>query len=265
MNTIYTGKFISELRKEKGLTQKELAEKLNVTDKAVSKWETGRSAPDIALLVSLADILGVTVVEILQGKKIEKESFPEISDEVVVRTIKKDNQKLKRSVFCAVIVMLTLIFISTLSYLAYHFFNSVPADDETAILKHSIKATGFFNEAGEDTKIAKSVKKGNYFFYLLQSENTISMVFFETDEIFENRISLVGGSGCSAPNEIELYCYGTNGITINTFYGHGMTDTEYKYSYRGVECIKPIKDDLVLDVVIDIDDSWTHANIIYDD
>ena len=45
MDTVITGRFISELRKEKGLTQAELAEKLNVTDKAVSKWETGRSAP----------------------------------------------------------------------------------------------------------------------------------------------------------------------------------------------------------------------------
>ncbi|MBE6800391.1 MAG: helix-turn-helix transcriptional regulator [Ruminococcaceae bacterium] len=65
MNAFEIGKFISELRKEKALTQKELAEKLNVTDKAVSKWETGRSAPDIALLTALSEILGVTVVDII--------------------------------------------------------------------------------------------------------------------------------------------------------------------------------------------------------
>ena len=79
MNTIDTGKFICSLRKENGLTQKELAEKLNVTDKAVSKWETGRSAPDISLLEKLSQILDVSVVEILKGERVEDESFARAS------------------------------------------------------------------------------------------------------------------------------------------------------------------------------------------
>ena len=65
------GEFISELRKEKSLTQKELAQRLFISDKAVSKWERGLSMPDIALLKPLAFILGVTVTELLEGKRIE--------------------------------------------------------------------------------------------------------------------------------------------------------------------------------------------------
>ncbi len=68
------GKFLAEQRKEKGYTQKELAQKLMVSDKAVSKWETGTSMPDVSLLIPLAELLDVTVTELLEGKKIQTET-----------------------------------------------------------------------------------------------------------------------------------------------------------------------------------------------
>ena len=108
MDNKTTGAFISARRKELQLNQKQLAEKLDVTDKAVSKWETGRSAPDIALLEPLARELGVSVVEILQGEKIKEENFPAVSDEVVVTTMKKDRKKLKRAVALTIGVILSL-------------------------------------------------------------------------------------------------------------------------------------------------------------
>jgi len=64
-----TGQLITELRKEKGLTQKQLAEALNVTDKAVSKWERGLSFPDISMLEPLSDLLGISIMEILAGER----------------------------------------------------------------------------------------------------------------------------------------------------------------------------------------------------
>ena len=64
------GAFVAQLRKEKGLTQKDLAQKLFVSDKAVSKWETGASIPDTALLLPLAELLGVTVTELLMGRRL---------------------------------------------------------------------------------------------------------------------------------------------------------------------------------------------------
>lgn len=66
------GSFLAQLRKEKGYTQKELAGQLLVSDKAVSKWETGKSMPDITLLVPLSELLGVTVTELLEGRRIEE-------------------------------------------------------------------------------------------------------------------------------------------------------------------------------------------------
>ena len=68
MDNIKFGKLILKLRKEKNMTQKELAEKLNVTDKAVSKWERGDSFPDITLLEPIAKELGVTVSELITGE-----------------------------------------------------------------------------------------------------------------------------------------------------------------------------------------------------
>ena len=64
------GTFLSELRKEKSFTQQELADRLFVSNKAVSKWERGLSLPDISLLTPLADILGVTVAELLKGERL---------------------------------------------------------------------------------------------------------------------------------------------------------------------------------------------------
>lgn len=67
------GVFITELRKEKGLTQKQLAERLFVSDKTVSKWERGLSMPNVALLLPIAEALGVTVTELLRGEKLDSD------------------------------------------------------------------------------------------------------------------------------------------------------------------------------------------------
>ncbi len=64
------GTFVAQLRKEQGMTQQALAERLLISNKAVSKWETGVSIPDVELLLPLADVLGVTVAELLQGQRL---------------------------------------------------------------------------------------------------------------------------------------------------------------------------------------------------
>lgn len=68
------GLFVAELRKEKNLTQKELAEKLYVSDKTVSKWERGISMPNVVLLIPIADVLSVTVTELLRGEKLDAQN-----------------------------------------------------------------------------------------------------------------------------------------------------------------------------------------------
>ena len=74
MQTDTTGQIIRTLREKKGLTQKELAEKLAVSDKTVSKWETGKGLPDIALLETIAGTLGVSVTELMAGRKVSNQN-----------------------------------------------------------------------------------------------------------------------------------------------------------------------------------------------
>ena len=88
--------FISELRKEKKLTQKDLAEQLGVTDKAVSKWERGLSCPDISLLSKLSQALDVTINELLNGEKADT-STPEV-DAIVEATLQYADTTMKSAI-----------------------------------------------------------------------------------------------------------------------------------------------------------------------
>ena len=96
MNENKTGVFISTLRKEKELTQAQLAEKLNVTDKAISRWETGKGMPDSSLLVPLANILGITVNELLTGEKISEETFSKKSEDNLVVAVQRTETAVKK-------------------------------------------------------------------------------------------------------------------------------------------------------------------------
>ncbi len=71
------GKFILQLRKEKGWTQQEFADKIFVTDKAVSKWERGLCFPDISLMIPIAELFSISVSELLKGEKNKNESINE--------------------------------------------------------------------------------------------------------------------------------------------------------------------------------------------
>ncbi len=108
MDSFKTGEFIKNLRIEKGLTQKELAQALNCTDKAISRWETGKGFPDIVFLAPLAKILGVTVNELLAGEKLSKEELALKSDEVILNTMQEaeiNRKKLETIIF---LVLFTL-------------------------------------------------------------------------------------------------------------------------------------------------------------
>ncbi|MDE6292894.1 MAG: helix-turn-helix domain-containing protein [Bacilli bacterium] len=77
MDNVKIGKLIAKCRKEKKLTQKELAEKLGVTDKSVSKWENGNCLPDVSLYMELCEILGITLNEFFLGERIKEDEFKE--------------------------------------------------------------------------------------------------------------------------------------------------------------------------------------------
>ena len=75
MDQLKIGKFIAEQRKKNNLTQMQLAEKLNITDRAVSKWENGKAMPDVATIPALCDILGVTINDLFTGEVVSVENY----------------------------------------------------------------------------------------------------------------------------------------------------------------------------------------------
>ncbi len=111
MDQAKTGQFIAARRKEKGLTQAELAEKLNVTDKAVSKWECGRCMPDAAIVHPLCDILEISVGDLFAGEKLEDGGENRVSVESLLEIVKL-YEKLKS--YKHVLFGLFLIFIGFL-------------------------------------------------------------------------------------------------------------------------------------------------------
>ena len=84
MNQTEIGKFIAKCRKDQNLTQAQLAEKLNITDRSVSKWETGKSMPDSSIMLELCEILGISVNELLSGEAVDMEHFEKKSEEKLI-------------------------------------------------------------------------------------------------------------------------------------------------------------------------------------
>ena len=95
MDQIKVGKFIAMLRKEQGLTQEALGQKLGVTNKTGSRWETGNYMPDIELLVPLGEILGVSVNELLAGERLNDEQFRKQADKNLVAAVRESSFDLK--------------------------------------------------------------------------------------------------------------------------------------------------------------------------
>ena len=133
------GAFIAQLRKEKGLMQKELAEKLYVSDKAVSKWERGLSIPDVTLLIPLSKILDVSVTELLECRRIPKEESlcAEQTDEVVKKVIclsdeeKPTSRKARRGILLGLCWFISRLEMQLLVILGY------PQDD----IQYSLSAS----------------------------------------------------------------------------------------------------------------------------
>ena len=113
MDLIKIGKFIADSRKVKGLTQEQLAEKLYITDRAVSKWERGLSLPDADKMLDLCNILGISVNELFNGEVIDMKNYEKKTDELLVEMAKQDEFKNKKLMTS----MWTLLITSSIFYI----------------------------------------------------------------------------------------------------------------------------------------------------
>lgn len=117
MNQEKIGKYIVECRKKKNMTQQELAEKLGVSDRTIGNWENGRNMPDLSLFKPLSEILGISIAELLDGGKIDKNNIAYKSEEILTNTINYQTEKIrkKENKYIFFICFLSLIIIIALN------------------------------------------------------------------------------------------------------------------------------------------------------
>ena len=113
MLQIKIGKFIADCRKKANLTQMQLAEKLGITDKAISKWERGVAMPDSSIMLELCDILGISVNELLSGEKINMENSNQKNEQLLLdmaKEVERKNKTIWTSMWAIMIVSMTALF-----------------------------------------------------------------------------------------------------------------------------------------------------------
>lgn len=113
MDQMKIGKFIAERRKNANLTQMQLAEKLSITDRAVSKWETGKAMPDSSIMLELCDILSISVNELLSGEKIIMENNNQKNEQLLLdmaKEIERKNKTIWTAMWAIMIVSMTALF-----------------------------------------------------------------------------------------------------------------------------------------------------------
>ena len=99
------GKFIADCRKKKNLTQMQLAEKLNITDRAISKWECGKAMPDSSIMLELCDVLGISVNELLTGEELEMEKYNKQVEQNLIEMVKQKEESDKRLLNIEIVLM----------------------------------------------------------------------------------------------------------------------------------------------------------------
>ena len=113
MDQIKIGKFIAELRKTKNMTQQQLGEKIGVSSKTISKWETGKGMPDLSSLKPLSDCLEISINELLSGEKIEEEKYADKLEENIINTIEySDKQVNNKKNLIGILLIIFGVFIS---------------------------------------------------------------------------------------------------------------------------------------------------------
>ncbi|MBQ8254515.1 MAG: helix-turn-helix domain-containing protein [Clostridia bacterium] len=117
MDQIKIGRFIAERRKKVNLTQAQLAEKLNITDKAISKWERGKAMPDVSIMLELCGILEISVNELLSGEEISMENNNEKNEQLLLQMAKEVEQK-NKTIWTTMWVIMSVSVIALLGGLA---------------------------------------------------------------------------------------------------------------------------------------------------
>ena len=133
------GKFIAELRKEKNITQEQLAEKLGVTSKSISRWENGRTMPDYTLLKDLCNDLDININELLSGEKIKENDYVNKSEENLIKLRKQIDKRKKLLTIISYIFMTIIIIVFILNIVLNRI---LPDDRHWNIIRYTFLYSG---------------------------------------------------------------------------------------------------------------------------
>ena len=180
MDQIKIGKFIALCRKQKGLTQAQLGEKLNISDRAVSKWETGKCLPDSSIMLELCDILGITVNALLSGERVEPEKLQQAAEENLIalkKTEEESQTKNRRFVF--LLVLSLFVFVGILTVFAG---NAIVKQRERKENQKTI--SGMYGTVGDSDLLTDEAKK---VIHLITGSNWDTFIFsYQVEEIYDH-------------------------------------------------------------------------------
>lgn len=143
-----TGKYIAEKRKLKNLTQAQLAEKLGVSDRAVSKWERGLSLPDVSKYQELCEILGISLNELFAGENLDETGFREHSDQNLIRAVKKESGLMKR--YRAMKIVLIMILMAASIWVVDYYWQEPVHIEHIAPLAYELPGDYTYTHAKND-------------------------------------------------------------------------------------------------------------------
>ena len=203
MDLIKIGKYIAEKRKALGLTQKQLAEQLGMSDKSVSKWERGICLPDVSVYMELCGILGISMNEFLAGEDISEENIVKISEDNLIQVAKDSKAKQKNlKVIIAVMVLITVLMVSVLGSMIFRRLSQprnymMPVDRnstemKTAEILSGVDGAYLFRYSTKDTCRKLTIYASEYQFgKLISKEAIFGITYDEMETSPEGIIALI--------------------------------------------------------------------------
>ena len=233
MNQEKIGKFIATLRKEQNLTQEELAEKLGITAKAVSKWECGKGLPDASIMLELCKILKITVNDLLSGERVDKENYQKKLEKNIIDTIDYSNKIVdEKNRKIAIFIMLLGIF------LIFNAFSIFPTESSWgsiySVVGLLISTLGFINL--KKNKIFKKIFLGISYFIM----GFILLILLDYANVILNKVPPRFSYLIKTTEDMIIYksplcnVYRINRNTKNEYY---IVDTKKEYTEENVPII----------------------------
>ena len=223
MDQCKIGKFIASCRKEKNLTQAQLAEKLNITDRAVSKWENGRCLPDSSIMIELCDLLDISVNELLSGEKVEPEHVPQTAEENLIALKKKDEKEtLKSRGLVAALLVLVIAFSA-----AFAVYAAKAAEERRELEINQKNISGMYGTIGDDDILTDEAKK---IVHLITGSNWETFIFSYQAERTADRIKLL----------CDTYVYGEKTESAVLFDHEFVKSHDNSFFRRNTDPVYPV-------------------------